>query len=126
MTNTPSAGGPLADSNVGEIIIYVRELAQMRRFYAEILGFRIAADRGRLVALKGSASAQIVLHAGRKDDSRDGGNSWLLEILVPDIDKAVLALRARGVAVSDVEQRPYGRYARLNDPEGNVLGLEQA
>ncbi|MCH8815277.1 MAG: VOC family protein [Chloroflexi bacterium] len=115
----------MADANVGEIIIYVRDLARMKRFYSEQLGFRIVADRGRLVAFSGNAGAEIVLHGGR-EDSRDGGNSWLLQIIVPDIDKAVLALRERGVAISDVEQRPYGRYARFSDPEGNQLGLEQA
>ena len=125
MADSDAPVGPLADANVGEVIIYVRDLAAMKHFYGEKLGFRVAADRGRLVALKGGAGAEIVLHSGRNDDAM-GDPHWLLQIIVGNIDKAVVELKKRGVDVSDIEDRPYGRYARFVDPEGNRLGLEQA
>ncbi|MCH7483715.1 MAG: VOC family protein [Chloroflexi bacterium] len=110
---------------MGEVIIYVRDLPTMKRFYSERLGFRVDADRGRLVALKGGAGAEIVLHSGRSDDATSDPQ-WLLQIIVEDIDEAVAELKKRGVDVSGIEDRPYGRYARFVDPEGNRLGLEQA
>ncbi len=125
MADSDGAPGPLADANIGEIIIYVRDLPTMKRFYSETLGFRVAADRGRLVSLKGGAGAEIVLHSGRGDDATIDPH-WLLQIIVEDIDKAVAELKKRGVDVGGVEDRPYGRYARFVDPEGNRLGLEQA
>ena len=125
MADSDATVGPLADANVGEIIIYVRDLPTMKRFYSETLGFRVDADRGRLVALKGGAGAEIVLHGGRSDDATSDPH-WLLQIIVEDIDEAVAELKKRGVDVSGVEDRPYGRYARFVDPEGNRLGLEQA
>ena len=125
MADSKAALGPLAEANVGEVIIYVRDLPTMKRFYSETLGFRVEADRGRLVALTGGAGAQIVLHSGRSDDAVSEPH-WLLQIIVEDIDKAVAELKKRGVEVSGIEDRSYGRYARFVDPEGNRLGLEQA
>ncbi len=117
--------GPLADANVGEVIIYVRDLPAMKRFYSETLGFCVDADRGRLVSLKGGSGAEIVLHSGRSADATNDPH-WLLQIIVDDIDEAVAELKKRGVGVSGIEDRRYGRYARFVDPEGNRLGLEQA
>ncbi len=125
MTDSDIPVGPLADANVGEVIIYVRDLPAMKRFYSETLGFRVDADRGRLVSLKGGTGAEIVLHSGRSADATNDPH-WLLQIIVEDIDKAVAELKKRGVGVSGIEDRRYGRYARFVDPEGNRLGLEQA
>ncbi len=125
MADSDTPVGPLADANVGEVIIYVRDLPAIKRFYGETLGFRVDADRGRLVSLKGGAGAEIVLHSGRSADAANDPH-WLLQIIVEDIDKAVAELKKRGVGVSAIEDRRYGRYARFVDPEGNRLGLEQA
>ncbi len=125
MADLDEAPGPLAGANVGEVIIYVRDLPTMKRFYSETLGFQVATDRGRLVALKGDTGAEIVLHSGRSDDAASDPH-WFLQIIVEDIEKAATALKKRGIDVSDIEDRPYGRYARFADFEGNRLGLEQA
>ena len=125
MTDSDIPVGPLAGANVGEVIIYVRDLPAMKRFYSETLGFRVDADRRRLVSLKGGAGAEIVLHSGRRPDATTDPH-WLLQIIVEDIDEAVAELKKRGVDVSGIEDRRYGRYARFVDPEGNRLGLEQA
>ncbi|MCH7952886.1 MAG: hypothetical protein IIC25_03270 [Chloroflexi bacterium] len=38
MADSDNPVGPLADANVGEVIIYVRDLPAMKRFYSETLG----------------------------------------------------------------------------------------
>jgi predicted enzyme related to lactoylglutathione lyase len=54
----------------------------------------------------------------------DRKNAWMLNFRVRDLDAMVAALRAAGIAVSvDPETYPNGRFARLNDPEGNPLEL---
>jgi len=44
---------------------------------------------------------------------------------VPELDGVVRDLGARGVAVGPIEAVPYGRMAKLEDPEGNVLEVHQ-
>ncbi len=40
-----------------------------------------------------------------------------------DIEKEVAELKAKGVAVKDIDNTPWGRFASFNDPDGNGLIL---
>ena len=52
--------------------------------------------------------------------------AWMMNFRVRDLDRMVAQLRARGVDVEvDAESYPYGRFARLHDPEGNPIELWQ-
>lgn len=54
------------------------------------------------------------------------GHQWMLNFRVRDLDRMVAQLRAAGIAVDvDPQSYPYGRFAHLNDPEGNRLELWQ-
>lgn len=116
--------GPLTDANIGEIVVYVRDFEGAVRFYHETLGLSLDRKAEGVAGLRGKSGAEIVLHHGRERGPADAP-PWLLEFIVGDIEGAVSALRARGVDVSDVDVRPYGKYARFSDPEGNPLGLEE-
>jgi glyoxylase I family protein len=51
---------------------------------------------------------------------------WMLNFRVADLDAMVAQLRGNGVEVNVVaEEYPNGRFARLNDPEGNPIELWQ-
>jgi glyoxylase I family protein len=51
---------------------------------------------------------------------------WMLNFRVRDLDKMAAQLQAAGIAVKiDPESYPYGRFARLQDPEGNPIELWQ-
>src|SRR5580704_2851691 len=50
----------------------------------------------------------------------------MLNFRVRDVDKMAVQLRAAGIEVKvDPESYPYGRFARLHDPEGNPIELWQ-
>jgi predicted enzyme related to lactoylglutathione lyase len=52
--------------------------------------------------------------------------SWMVNFRVGDLDAMVAQLRAAGIAVEvDAEKYPNGRFARLQDPEGNPIQLWQ-
>ena len=56
----------------------------------------------------------------------DPQKSWMLNFRVHDLDKMTAQLRAAGIEVKvDPESYPYGRFARLHDPEGNPIELWQ-
>ena len=51
---------------------------------------------------------------------------WMLNFRVRDVDKMAAQLQAAGIEVKvDPESYPYGRFARLHDPEGNPIELWQ-
>jgi len=56
----------------------------------------------------------------------DPQKDWMLNFRVRDLDKMVAQLGAAGITVKvDPESYPYGRFARLHDPEGNPIELWQ-
>ncbi|MEQ9363180.1 MAG: VOC family protein [Leptospirales bacterium] len=49
---------------------------------------------------------------------------WMINFRVDDLNAMVKQLEAAGVKVEvDAEQYPNGRFAQLNDPEGNPIQL---
>jgi glyoxylase I family protein len=56
----------------------------------------------------------------------DPSKVWMLNFRVRDLDKMAAQLQAAGIAMKvDPESYPYGRFARLHDPEGNPIELWQ-
>lgn len=53
-----------------------------------------------------------------------GTHGWGINFRVDDLDAMVAQLRGEGVEVDvDTEVYPNGRFAQLNDPEGNAIQL---
>jgi catechol 2,3-dioxygenase-like lactoylglutathione lyase family enzyme len=51
---------------------------------------------------------------------------WMVNFRVRDLDKMAAQLQAAGITVKvDPQSYPNGRFARLNDPEGNPIELWQ-
>lgn len=51
---------------------------------------------------------------------------WMINFRVANMDAMVEQLRVAGIAVElDPETYPWGRFARLHDPEGNPIELWQ-
>jgi glyoxylase I family protein len=56
----------------------------------------------------------------------DAQKVWMLNFRVRDLDKMAAQLQAAGIEVKiDQQSYPYGRFARLHDPEGNPIELWQ-
>ena len=56
----------------------------------------------------------------------DASKVWMVNFRVRDLDKMAAQLQAAGIAVKvDPQTYPNGRFARLNDPEGNPIELWQ-
>ena len=50
--------------------------------------------------------------------------TWMVNFRVNDLDAMVAQLRNAGISVDvDPQRYPNGRFARLNDPEGNPIQL---
>ncbi len=56
----------------------------------------------------------------------DPTKQWMINFRVGNVDKMAAQLEAAGIAVKlDPTAYPYGRFARLHDPEGNPIELWQ-
>jgi catechol 2,3-dioxygenase-like lactoylglutathione lyase family enzyme len=54
----------------------------------------------------------------------DPQKSWMVNFRVGNLDKMAAQLQAAGIEVKiDPESYPYGRFARIHDPEGNPIEL---
>jgi predicted enzyme related to lactoylglutathione lyase len=56
----------------------------------------------------------------------DATKQWMINFRVGNLEKMAAQLEAAGIAVKvDPTTSPYGRFARLQDPEGNPIELWQ-
>lgn len=56
----------------------------------------------------------------------DASHQWMINFRVADLDAMAAQLRAEGIEVTiDPQTYPNGRFARLQDPEGNHIELWQ-
>lgn len=56
----------------------------------------------------------------------DPSKVWMLNFRVRDLEKMAAQLQAAGIEVKlDPESSPFGRFARVHDPEGNPIELWQ-
>jgi predicted enzyme related to lactoylglutathione lyase len=114
--------------------MYVSDVDRAVDFYVGKLGFEKRTDapvddRGHRwveVAPKGSETA-IILACGFGSWSPDKVGGWSRVIVhVDDMDRTVEALKRQNVAFeTEPEKFPFGTYAQVQDPDGNVFGLLQ-
>ena len=56
----------------------------------------------------------------------DSSKQWMINFRVGNLDRLAAQLQAAGITVKvDATTYPYGRFARLHDPEGNGIELWQ-
>ena len=114
--------------------MYVHDLDRAVDFYVGKLGFEKRADepvdeeghRWVEVAPEGSETVIVLAHGfGSWSPEKIGG--WSRKIFaVDDMAGTVETLKAKGVELEqEPEESPYGAYAQVRDPDGNVFGLLQ-
>ena len=53
------------------------------------------------------------------------GSQKGIQIVVADAEAAHATLVAKGVAASDIDDQPWGRFVYFSDPDGNAWALQQ-
>jgi catechol 2,3-dioxygenase-like lactoylglutathione lyase family enzyme len=114
--------GPLTNARLETVFLWTRDFDRMRAFYRDTLGLPVGYQNPHFAMFAGGR-CEIALHEEREPHARS--DSWHMEFLVDDIESVVAELAHRGVAVSPIRQEQFGRIATFQDPEGNVIGLEE-
>ena len=64
-------------------------------------------------------------HARQGPREHPPGSVQGLQLVVDDIETAHAELGGRGVAVSEVQDFPWGRFVFFRDPDGNAWNVQQ-
>lgn len=111
------------------VIVPVSDVDRAKAFYVEQAGFSadhdhtVSADL-RFVQLTPPGSACSIA-IGRGLTDAPPGSVRGLQLVVADADAAHAELSGRGVDVTPVDDRPWGRFVTFADPDGNGWSIQQ-
>lgn len=110
----------------------VRDVAEARRFYEDVLGLRTTEDHGMLQLHVGGGTPVLVYPKG---DGHVPASFTVLNLPADDVEASVDELAARGVVFQHYEgmtdERGINRWggpliAWFTDPSGNVMSVIEA
>ena len=119
------------DFQLAVVIVPVSDVDQSAKFYADQVGFTRDYDMSpnehyRIVQLTPPVSAtSIAIGVNLTQTPAAPGSVQGLRLVVQDITAARDQLTATGVQVTDIDDRPWGRFAWFADPDGNGWELNQ-
>jgi predicted enzyme related to lactoylglutathione lyase len=111
------------------IAVPVSDVDRAKSFYVDQAGFNAdhdhtVSDEMRFVQLTPPGSACSIT-IGTGITTAEPGSVQGLQLVVDDADAAHDDLQSRGVAVSDVQDFPWGRFVFFQDPDGNGWAVQQ-
>ncbi|NDD65414.1 MAG: hypothetical protein EBZ36_15795 [Acidobacteria bacterium] len=105
------------------ISVPVSDQQRAKRFYTEVLGFELVRESpmgpGMSWIQLAPAGQSVTISLVTWYEAMKPGGLQGLMINTNDIDAEHLALRSRGLELTDIKQEMWGRYAMFNDPDGN-------
>ncbi len=113
-------------TGVGGFFFRSRDPDALNRWYGEHLGVVMLESRTYDDPGWFQDRGETVFSACSPDSDMFGGpeRSWMINFRVDDLDGMVARLRGAGVTVTPhAESYPNGRFAELEDPEGNRIQL---
>jgi catechol 2,3-dioxygenase-like lactoylglutathione lyase family enzyme len=101
------------------IIIPVTDKQKAKAFFSK-LGFQLIVEAP-------NDHGETWIQMGLPDDNTSIALMHFHGIIVetPDIEKAVLAYKAKGIEFGKIDDQPWGRFAWVKDADGNGLCLHQ-
>jgi predicted enzyme related to lactoylglutathione lyase len=117
------------DFKIELVPLAVRDVDRSVEFYGDDLGWSVDHDHTvspelRFVQVTPPGSACSICF-GTGIGMMPEGSSQFIQVVVEDADEARALLRRRGVECSDVDEQPWGRFVRFDDPDGNRWALQQ-
>lgn len=111
------------------IALPVEDVDRAIAFYVAQLGWNLdhdvtVSDEVRFVQVTGPGSACSIA-IGKGLIQGDQAPITTLQAVVTDIEAAHRSLTERGVAVSDIDDQPWGSFVSFADPDGNAWAIQQ-
>jgi catechol 2,3-dioxygenase-like lactoylglutathione lyase family enzyme len=117
------------DFRIELVPLAVTDVDRSVAFYGDGLGWNVDHDRVvspelRFVQVTPPGSACSICF-GTGLDMMEEGSSQFIQVVVDDADAALAQLRGRGIDCEGVDEQPWGRFVRFEDPDGNRWALQQ-
>lgn len=117
------------DMKLELVPVPVSDVDRAKTFYVDKVGFNADHDQQvtetlRFVQLTPPGSACSIV-IGEGITQMAPGSQQGLQVVVKDIEEAHRELSGRGVAVSDIDDQPWGRFIFFSDPDGNSWSVQQ-
>ncbi len=106
--------------------VMVSDRKRSVKWYTEKLGFEVAQDLGHWVTVgrKGTTGLLHLCQGSEIGEPLQPGNQGITLHVRGNFEATVAELRRRGVRLdAPVTRRPWGMFARISDPDGNVITL---
>jgi catechol 2,3-dioxygenase-like lactoylglutathione lyase family enzyme len=100
------------------VIIHSKDAAADRAFLRDILGFA-SVDAGHGWLIFALPPAEVAVHPAEASERNE------LYFMCDDLKAEILALDAKGVRCSDVQEARWGSITRIRLPGGGEVGLYQ-
>ncbi len=109
---------------LGGFFFRARDPEGLAKWYRDHLGIDPAPTNMDMAPWQTEAGVTVFSPFDADTDYFPAKNSFMLNFRVADLDAMISQLRAAGVEVShESEMAGIGRFARIRDPEGNVIEL---
>lgn len=117
------------DFRIELVPLAVTDVDRSVAFYGDGLGWSVDHDRVispelRFVQVTPPGSACSICFGTGLDMMTDG-SSQFIQVVVDDADAALAHLRDRGIDCDGIDEQPWGRFVRFEDPDGNRWALQQ-
>jgi len=109
-------------TGIGGIFFRANDPAKLKQWYIDVLGIHIS---DHVWQQEAGPTAFEPFPAGT--DHFPSNKQWMLNLRVSDLENLITELRDKGVAVETREEwnamPEIGKFARVQDPEGNPIEL---
>ena len=126
---TTSAQGSIKEtvSGIGGFFFRARDPKVLAQWYQDHLGIFVTPQKAEdPVWQQAAGPTSFTLFPEKTGYFGDPTKQWMLNFRVANLDRLAEQLRAAGIAVKvDATAYAYGRFAHLQDPEGNPIELWQ-
>jgi glyoxylase I family protein len=114
-------------TGIGGLFFRAQDPAALGRWYQQHLGISLTPTSNDQSAWRQEAGpTAFTPFAETSNYFGDPHKVWMVNFRVRNLDRMAAQLQAAGIAVKvDPQSYPYGRFARLHDPEGNPIELWQ-
>jgi predicted enzyme related to lactoylglutathione lyase len=113
-------------TGIGGLFFRARDPQALAQWYRDNLGVApVPSKKGELPWQQEAGTTAFAPFPETSDYfGPNAAKTWMINFRVRSLDAMVAQLRAAGVSVEiDPQSYPYGRFARLYDPEGNRIEL---
>ena len=99
-------------------LMYSKKDQATREFLRDVLGFR-SVDAGHGWLIFAAPPTELAVHPAEDEEYHE------LYLMCDDIDATIAELRAKGLTIGAIQERPWGRVTQIPLPSGEQLGLYQ-